>query len=482
MYVERSSLNKFKEESRSFQRVLFLCIFAAIKKIHTKMVAKRSNAEWLRRYESFVVILLVIALGTSLSIRANLGSSPISAPPYILSLVPGINLTMGQLTICMHVLFITIQVLLLRKNFEKRQYTQILVSFLFGFYTDLTMWFTGFLQIPFDIDPLIGYPLRFFELLIGGVILAFGIACEVRCDSLMLAGEGLPLAISKFLNRDFGKVKICSDSTLVCIGTLFMFIFFGEWSWEMIGVGTLVSMFYVGMMVRVFSPHILWLDNIFIPKAERHVSTGEPVGDEWSGHRVITIARMYGSGGNAIGEEVARRLGCPCYNRQIIDQTAQQMGYSTEFVEKNEQTLSTGRLWELICTDSGIPASLNPSKEDAIYVSQSRTIRGLAHNGPCVIIGRLGNWILRDNPHVLRVFIRSSREYAVGQIVEKLHLTEEEAAKKIERVNTGRANHYWHYTGRQWTDIGEYDLVINTERTGINGAVEMILRAAKAIK
>lgn len=482
MYVERSSLNKFKEESRSFQRVLFLCIFAAIKKIHTKMVAKRSNAEWLRRYASFVVILFVIAFGTSLSIRANLGSSPISAPPYILSLVPGINLTMGQLTICMHVLFITIQVLLLRKNFEKRQYTQILVSFLFGFYTDLTMWLTGFLQIPFDIDPLIGYPLRFVELLIGGAILAFGIACEVRCDSLMLAGEGLPLAISKFLNRDFGKVKICSDSTLVCIGTLFMFIFFGEWSWEMIGVGTLVSMFYVGMMVRVFSPHILWLDNIFIPKAERHVSTGEPVGDEWSGHRVITIARMYGSGGNAIGEEVARRLGCPCYNRQIIDQTAQQMGYSTEFVEKNEQTLSTGRLWELICTDSGIPASLNPSKEDAIYVSQSRTIRGLAHNGPCVIIGRLGNWILRDNPHVLCVFIRSSREYAVGQIVEKLHLTEEEAAKKIERVNTGRANHYWHYTGRQWTDIGEYDLVINTERTGINGAVEMILRAAKAIK
>ncbi len=233
------------------------------------MVAKRSNAEWLRRYASFVVILFVIAFGTSLSIRANLGSSPISAPPYILSLVPGINLTMGQLTICMHVLFITIQVLLLRKNFEKRQYTQILVSFLFGFYTDLTMWLTGFLQISFDIDPLIGYPLRFVELLIGGAILAFGIACEVRCDSLMLAGEGLPLAISKFLNRDFGKVKICSDSTLVCIGTLFMFIFFGEWSWEMIGVGTLVSMFYVGMMVRVFSPHILWLDKLFIPRSER---------------------------------------------------------------------------------------------------------------------------------------------------------------------------------------------------------------------
>lgn len=444
------------------------------------MNEKRSKAEWLRRYASFVVILFVIAFGTSLSIRANLGSSPISAPPYILSLIPGMRLTMGQLTMCMHVFFIAIQVLLLRKNFEKRQYTQILVSFLFGFYTDLTMWMTGFLQIPFDTEPLIGYPLRFIELLIGGAILAFGIACEVRCDSLMLAGEGMPLAISKFLKKDFGKVKMCTDTSLVCIGILFMFIYFGHWDWQMVGVGTLVSMFYVGFMVRVFTPHIGWLDKIFIPKSVRQAARPE-AGDTWGGHRVVTIARMYGSGGNAVGEAVARRLGCPCYNRQIIDRTACQMGYSTDFVAETEQNLSTGRLWELIFSDSGIPASMNPSKEDAIYVSQSRTIRELAHQGPCVIIGRLGNWILRDDPHVLRVFITSGRDFAVRQIAEKLHLSDEEAARKIERVNTGRANHYRHYTGRSWTDIAGYDLVINTECTGIDGAVDMILRAAKNI-
>lgn len=445
------------------------------------MNGKRSRAEWLRRYASFVVILFIIAFGTSLSIRANLGSSPISAPPYILSLIPGMNFTMGQLTICMHVFFITIQLLLLRKNFEARQYTQILVSFLFGFYTDLTMWMTGFLQIPFDLNPLIGYPLRFIELLIGGAVLAFGIACEVRCDSLMLAGEGLPLAISKFLKKDFGKVKICSDTSLVFIGTIFMFIYFGRWSWEMVGVGTLVSMFYVGFMVRVFAPHIGWLDRIFIPRAERQAAAAA-VADQWSGNRIVTIARTYGSGGNAVGEAVARHLGCPCYNRQIIDQTAREMGYSTEFVAENEQNLSSGRLWEMIFTDSGIPASMNPSKEDAIYVSQSRTIRELAHKGPCVIIGRLANWILRDDPHVLRVFVTSSRDYAVRQIAEKLHLSTDEAARKVDRVNTGRANHCRHYTGKAWTDITGYDLVINTERTGIDGAVDMILRAAREVK
>ena len=457
-----------------------LCNFAGDLKYVT-VREKRSKAEWLRRYASFVVILFIIAFGTSLSIRANLGSSPISAPPYILSLIPGIGLTMGQLTICMHVFFISMQVLLLRKNFEKRQYAQILVSFLFGFYTDLTMWLTGFLQIPFDMNPMIGYPLRFVELLIGGAILAFGIACEVRCDSLMLAGEGFPLAISKTVNRDFGKVKICTDTFLVCVGTVLMFIYFGRWSWEMVGVGTLVSMFYVGMMVRIISPHIGWLDKIFIPKAERDAAT-MAAGDEWNGYRIITIARMYGSGGNAVGEAVARRLGCPCYNRQIIDQTARQMGYSTDFVAETEQNISTGRLWELIFADSGIPASMNPSKEDAIYVNQSRTIRELAHNGPCVIIGRLGNWILRDNPHVLRVFIMSGREFAIRQVVDKLHIPADEAARKIERVNTGRANHYWHYTGKQWTDVAGYDLIINTERTGIDGAVDMILQAVKNLK
>lgn len=445
------------------------------------MNEKRSRAEWLRRYASFVVILFIIAFGTSLSIRANLGSSPISAPPYILSLIPGMNLTMGQLTICMHVFFITIQLLLLRKNFEARQYTQILVSFLFGFYTDLTMWMTGFLQIPFDLNPLIGYPLRFIELLIGGAVLAFGIACEVRCDSLMLAGEGLPLAISKFLKKDFGKVKICSDTSLVFIGTIFMFIYFGRWSWEMVGVGTLVSMFYVGFMVRVFAPHIGWLDRIFIPRAERQAAAAAGA-DQWSGNRIVTIARTYGSGGNAVGEAVARHLGCPCYNRQIIDRTAREMGYSTEFVAENEQNLSSGRLWEMIFTDSGIPASMNPSKEDAIYVSQSRTIRELAHKGPCVIIGRLANWILRDDPHVLRVFVTSGRDYAVRQIADKLHLSTDEAARKVDRVNTGRANHCRHYTGKAWTDLTGYDLVINTERTGIDGAVDMILRAAREVK
>ncbi len=440
---------------------------------------KRSKEEWARRYAAFVVILFVIAFGTSLSIRANLGSSPISAPPYVLSLVPGVGLTMGQLTILMHVFFIAAQVALLRRDFERRQWLQIAVSLLFGFYTDLTMWLTGFLQVPQDMNPAIGLPLRLAELLLGGAVLAFGIAMEVRCDSLMLAGEGFPLAIAKFTGRDFGKVKICTDTLLVGVGAAFMLANFGLWNWGMIGPGTLISMFYVGMMVRVIAPHIAWLDRLLIPKAHMAKAAAGP--DRWGGHRVVTIARTYGSGGNDVALAVAQRLGWPCYDRQLIDLTAQRLGYSPQLVERSEQNIPTVRLWELVMEDSGIPASMNPSRDDAIFVSQSRTIRELAHGGDCVIVGRLAGWTLRDDPHVLRVFITSGRQSAARRIADRLGISVEEAARKQARVDTGRANHCRRYTGQQWASPSAYDLTLNTDRLGIDGAADMIVQAAMAM-
>ena len=101
---------------------------------------------------------------------------------------------------------------------------------------------------------------------------------------------------------------------------------------------------------------------------------------------------------------------------------------------------------------------------------------------PCVIVGRLGNWILRDNPHVLRVFVTSGPDSAASRVASRFNISTDEALRKLERVNSGRANHYRRYTGRQWTDIGEYDLMLNTDRVGIDGAVDIILRASKDLK
>ena len=444
---------------------------------------KRSTAEWIRRYVSFIFILFIIAFGTSLSIRANLGSSPISAPPYVLSLVPGMPMTMGQIVICMHVAFILIQILLLRKDYELRQLSQILVSFLFGFYTDLTMWMTSFLQVPPTLGHTIGWPLQLIELLIGGALLAFGIACEVRCDSLMLAGEGLPLAISKFVGKDFGKVKICSDTVLVAIATVLMLLFFGYWDWELVGLGTLVSMFYVGYMVRVFAPHISWLDKVFIPKSERRkmvVAEQQEARAEADVPFIITIAREYGSGGQILGEQLALRLGVDFYDHKIIDQAAEKLGYSVEFVRENEQNISNAKLWELIFTDKSIPLSMNPSHDDAIFVAESRIIRTLASRKPCVIMGRCANWVLRKDQRVFSVFVTADRKDAVGRIATLENLTQEAAVKRVEQVNQGRSNHYHQYTGESWTDARGYDLVVNTSSLGLEQAANVILQCVKA--
>ena len=129
------------------------------------MKSVRGKKELLRRYFVFVVALFIIAFGTSLSIRANLGSSPISCPPYVLSLIPGTALTMGEYVICMHIFFILSQILMLRRDYQIIQLLQILVSLLFGVYTDLTMWMTGLFQ--FD-NTTIGYFFRFIQLCVGG--------------------------------------------------------------------------------------------------------------------------------------------------------------------------------------------------------------------------------------------------------------------------------------------------------------------------
>lgn len=439
------------------------------------MEATRSRKELFRRYVVFIIALFVIAFGTSLSIRANLGSSPISCPPYVLSLVPSATWSMGVYVICMHIFFILSQILLLRKNYQIIQLLQIVVSLLFGVYTDLTMWMT----IPFQFDSTVfGYILRFIQLCVGGGLLAYGIALEVKCDVLMLAGEGFPLAIAKVVNADFGKVKMFSDTGLVLVGIVFCFVFFGSWHWEMIGVGTLFSMFYVGYMVRRLSPHFHWIEpflNVSAPAKGSSVSI-EGTKRAASLPLVITISREYGSGGHEVGEKLAKRLGIPLYDKYIIDKTAEELGYSPEFIKDNEQNISTSKLWELIFTDKSIPMSMNPSKDDAIFVSQSRTIQKLAQQESCVIIGRCANWILRDDKNSFHVFVGSDEADAVNRVSGYLNVDVKTARQQVEKTNKARYNHYYQYTGGEWTDARNYDLVVNSSKIKIDEIVDIIYK------
>lgn len=234
-------------------------------------MGKCLTSEVLRRYVIFTASLFIIAISVALTLRSDLGSSAISLLPYTWSLSSNIHIQMlgftftvpswsvGQYTICMNTILVLLQIVMLKSRFPKIQLLQMGTGLLFGLFIDLAMYLTAWFVWDSSMS---GYLLRLVQLLAAGAIIGFGTACEVRCNVLLLPGEGFCVALSKVTGMDFGKAKIYNDTTLVVIGILFCFLFFGTWKWNIIGIATLISMVYVGVMVRFFSSRLSWLDSV----------------------------------------------------------------------------------------------------------------------------------------------------------------------------------------------------------------------------
>jgi cytidylate kinase len=122
---------------------------------------------------------------------------------------------------------------------------------------------------------------------------------------------------------------------------------------------------------------------------------------------------------------------------------------------------------------------MNPSKDDAIFVSQSRTIQKLAFQGSCVIIGRCANWVLRDDNNCFRIFVCSDACDAIKRVSNYCNVDMEEAKELVEKTNKARDNHYRQYTGGVWTDVRNYDMVVNSSKISIDEIVDMIVSSFK---
>lgn len=440
------------------------------------MKEKKSISEWGRRTLSFVFSLFILGIGVALTIRANLGSSPITCPPYVLSMMPSAPLTVGGYIFCMQFFFVLLQWLILRRNFQKIQILQLGVCLLFGFFSDLGMWLTEALQWG---DTLLGYAGRWIQLAVAGAILGIGVVWEIRSDVLLIPGEGLPITISRFFHINFGKVKIAFDVFLVAVAVACCYLVFGRWRWDMVGVGTLFSMFYVGIVVRYVSPHMYWLDRWLtgnMTATQPAVSTVS-VGDA---PLVITISRQYGSGGHEIGEKLAKSLGIPLYDKNIIYKTAKELGFSPKVVMEREQTTTPMQLLEMVFAEGGgVMPEMELSDNDAIFVTESRIIRNLAAKSSCIIIGRCADFILRDHPGCFRVFVRADMEQAQERVVTEYGIPSENVANEIDRIDKERSSHYWQYTGKRWDDAENYDLVMNSSKVGIDKAVGIIQEAIR---
>lgn len=208
------------------------------------------------RFISFVwqhllllVSLFVMTLGIALCVKSMLGSSVISVLPYVFQnagadgMAPALSI--GQYTFIMNALLVVGQIGVLRREFEAVQLFQLLVGFVFGMLIDVNMFLISWIQPTVIWEKAVAQ-------LVGCTLLAVGIAFEVRCGSLTMPGEGFPVALSKVTGIEFPKVKIAVDISLVVLGVIASYAFFGKWQWHIIGLGTLFAMYYVGWFDRLF--------------------------------------------------------------------------------------------------------------------------------------------------------------------------------------------------------------------------------------
>lgn len=192
---------------------------------------------------------------------------------------------------------------------------------------------------------------------------------------------------------------------------------------------------------------------------------------------IIAISREYGSGGRHIGELLANDLGVPFYDKEIIHMAAEKSGMSPGYIEKSDESIPSAFLHNLkysAYTSYDSIALYDTPVTDKVFLAQSAVLKELASEGSCVMVGRCADYVLRDEPGLVTIFIRGTLEDRVKFAIEHYNLPAEKAVDKIRRIDKSRTNYYKYYTSRQWGSINNFDLVINTSFTGVEGAVEII--------
>ena len=192
---------------------------------------------------------------------------------------------------------------------------------------------------------------------------------------------------------------------------------------------------------------------------------------------VIAISREYGSGGRHVGELLAKDLGIPIYDKELIHMSAEKSGMSAGFIEKSDESIPNAFLHNLKYTAYSSYDSValyDTPVTDKVFLAQTAVLKELASEGSCVIVGRCADYILRDDPGLVTIFIRGDLKDRVNFAVENYDLAPEKAIERVKRIDKSRTNYYKYYTSRQWGSIDNFDLVINTSFTGIDCAVAII--------
>ena len=191
--------------------------------------------------------------------------------------------------------------------------------------------------------------------------------------------------------------------------------------------------------------------------------------------RIITISREFGSGGRTIGRRVAEELGIPFYDKEIVEQISLESGFAPRFIEENgEHAPGLSRL-SYAFAPQGVPGVMNGlSTADFLWNIQCGVILQLAEKGPCVIVGRNADYILKDRDDVMDVFIHADQEFKAERIVRLYGEAEKSPAQRLAEKDKRRRVNYQHYTGRTWGQSQNYDISLDTGVLGIEQCADII--------
>jgi len=410
--------------------------------------------EKLKRYLIFLVGLFVNSLGVSLITKANLGTSPISSIPYVLSL--NFPFTLGNFTIFFSVFLIALQLIILRKNFKLEHILQIPVSIIFGYFIDLTM-------ILFSWVNPEAYIMKIVYLLMGCLILGVGVYMEVLADVVMLPGESFVRAIVLTWKTNFGTTKICFDVSMSVIAAVLSFVFAGRL--DGVREGTVIAALLVGFIARLIGKKLVFLKDMIFPEsvsAENENEAKEQTAGTY-GKNVIAIGRQFGSGGHDIGKILAEKLGYDFYDAEIIQMTAGTTGYTPEFIKKNEEIMTNSLIYDLV-NQMYLNADMqDEAPKDKIFEAECQVVRNLAKKGNCVIVGRCADYVLRNSGNCLKVFFSAPLMSRIRRVAQRQNISEGEAKATVQKNEKLRADNYRYYTRRMWGAAGNFDLSLNTD-------------------
>ena len=193
---------------------------------------------------------------------------------------------------------------------------------------------------------------------------------------------------------------------------------------------------------------------------------------------VITIGRQFGSGGREIGEKIAAHFGIKCYDKELLTRAAKESGFCEEMLANHDERPTNSFLYNLVMDtySFGYNASsfVDMPISQKVFLAQFDTIKKVASEGNCIIVGRCAEYILRERKDVVSVFLHADDEYRMNRVINDYGIVPKNAAKEIKAMDKKRAKFHNFYSDDRWGDASTYDLSINVAKLGIDETVELI--------